>query len=158
MRFDNYSLLVNFITSDKKLRRKYSENIKIDPTMFVGEHYGELEGGKTYLFVMEKEPGKYDIPYLKFTIFKLFDAAPSFTSISNFSIPFQVNKGEITYIGEIKINEYAQNNERIITLEDKFERDKNAMKNRFKMVNWDLAVNSKLELVHPNGDEKISNY
>lgn len=158
MRFDNYSVLLNYITSDKKLRRKYSNNIKIDPTMFVGKHYGELQGGRTYLFVMEKEPGEYNIPNAKFTIFKLFDAAPSFTSVTNFSIPFQVNKGEITYIGEINVNEYAKKGETIITIADQFERDKNAMKERFKMVNWDLAVKSKLELQHPDGDEKISNY
>ncbi|WP_264520745.1 hypothetical protein [Flavobacterium sp. N1994] len=158
MRFDNYSILINYITSDKKLRRKYSNNIRIDPTMFVGKHYGELEGGKTYLFVMEKEPGEYTIPSVKFTIFKLFDSSPQFSNANGFSIPFTVNKGEITYIGEININEYALKGEPIITIEDKFERDKNAMKSRYKMVNWDAAVKSKFELFHPDGDEKISNY
>ncbi|WP_333877843.1 hypothetical protein, partial [Flavobacterium sp.] len=157
MRFDNYNFSVNFNTNDTKLRRKYSNNLRIDPTMFVGKHYGELDGGRTYLFVLEKPPGKYDIASLKFTIFKLFDASPSFTTVTGFSIPFQVNKGEITYVGNIKVNEYAINSERIIAIEDQYERDKNALKNLYKMVNWDLALKSELKLTHPFAEERISN-
>ncbi len=158
MRFDNYSLYLNYNTDDKKIHRKNSCHIKIDPTMLVGKHYGELEGGKTYLFVMEKAPGHYDITSLKLTIFKLFDASPTFTGVSGFTIPFDVTKGSITYIGEINVNEYATKDENVISLKDQFERDKTALKSKYIRVNWDLAVKSNLQLFHPNAAEKISNY
>ena len=158
MRFDNYNLLINYVTSDKKLRRKYSNKIRIDPTMFIGKHYGELNGGKTYLFVIEQNPGQYDIPNVKFTTFKLFDYAPQYNYVTGFSIPFAVIKGEITYIGEININEYSLKGEKVISITDQFDRDKNALKEKFTMVNWNLAVKSKLELLYPNGGERLGNY
>jgi hypothetical protein len=158
MRFDNYSLYLNYSTDDKKIHRKNSSSIKIDPTMFVGKHYGELEGGKSYLFVIEKAPGHYDISSVKLTLFKLFDASPTFTAVTGFSIPFDVTKGEITYIGEINVNEYALKDENVISLKDQFDRDKTALKSLYKMVNWDLAVKSNLQLFHPTAEEKISNY
>jgi hypothetical protein len=56
-----------------------------------------------------------------------------------------------------RINEYANKGERVINFEDKFERDKKALKDLYKMVNWDLAKNMKIEL-NTNMFENISNY
>ena len=154
MRFDNYNLLLNCINLNQKLRKKNSNKIRIDSTMFIGKHYRELQAGTTYLFVMEKETGQYDISSVKFTTFKLFDHAPQYDYVSGFSIPFNISKGEITYIGEININEYALKSETVTTLTDQFERDKNAVKERFKMGNWDLAIKSKLELNDSDNDFK----
>jgi len=123
--------------------------------MFISKHFGELNGGKTYLFTMEKPTGNYVISLVKLSTLKLGQYVSNDTDITGFSIPFTVNKGEITYIGEININEYAIKGEPIITLNDKFDRDKNAMKSRFTMVNWESAVKSKLELNHPaNGEQQ----
>lgn len=157
MRFDNYTFPIVYISPDKKLQRKYTKNLRIDPTMFVGKHYGELDGGRTYLFVLEKVPGLYNLSSAKFTIFKLFDYAPQYKNVSTVTSNFEVNKGEIIYIGNININEYANKGERVINFEDKFERDKKAMKDLYKMVNWDLAKNMKIEL-NTNMFENISNH
>ncbi len=146
--YDGIKLNINYNTDDSKKRKKNSGKIKIGPTMLKARHDGELEGGKTYLFTMEKEPGQYNIPQLTLTIFKVLDHSPVEKFVTDFNIPFEVKKGEITYIGEIFIDEYLDKSAEIISVNDKFERDKNAMKNLQKMVNWESAVKSKLEITY----------
>ena len=154
MKFDMYFIQITYKSLDKKLFRRNSSKIKLTPTMFVSKHNGELEGGKTYLFALEKPPGDYIISWIRLSTLKLMQYNSNDTDITGFSIPFTVNKGEITYIGEININENDINGKEAITLKDEFERDKNAMKNLYKLVNWDSAVKSKLELNRNNGTEQ----
>ena len=67
--------------------------------------------------------------------------------IGGFSIPVEVKKGEITYIGNITINEDVPPNEMRTSIADKFEKDKNALKNMYKFVNWDSATKSSIEII-----------
>ena len=147
MKFDMYFLQITYMSSDKKLWRRNSSKIKINPTFLESKHIGELNGGKTYLFAFEKPPGNYSIGWVRLSTLKLGQYVSNDTDVSGFSIPFTVNKGEITYIGEINIDEYSATSPWMITVEDKFERDKNAMKNLQKMVNWDAAVKSELKII-----------
>ncbi len=146
LRFDGIYLNLNYISDVVKIHKKFSDKIKIGPTMLKRKHNGELDNGRTYLFVMEEEPGQYEINYLRLTIFKITDHATNDTHVSGFSIPFEVKKGEIKYIGNINIDEYGSINPWMITVRDQFERDKNAMKERQKMVNWDAAIKSSLTI------------
>lgn len=146
MRFDSYYIRLDYNSTDKKLTRKNTTSIRIVPSFLIAKHYGELQGGKTYLFVIEKPIGNYNISWIKLSLLKYGQYVSNDTNLLGFSIPFVVNKGEITYIGKININEYDTKDLEVITLDDKFERDKNAMKNLYKMVNWDSAVKSELEI------------
>nr|WP_294775924.1 hypothetical protein [uncultured Flavobacterium sp.] len=144
-RFNGYFPMISYISEDKKARRKNSEQIHISPQqIFKMKHNGEMEDGKTYLFVLEKVPGKYTIPGVR-----LFTNGGMYSRndlINGFSIPFEVKKGEILYIGEITINEYAKEGEPVITVSDKFDRDVRGLKNRQKLINWDSAVKSALTI------------
>ena len=146
LNYDGAFLQIDYISDDKKERRKNSCKIKIGPTMFKGKHNGELDGGRTYLFVMEKKPGSYTIDWLRFTILKVGDYNGIEKDVAGFYIPFDVKKGEITYIGNITIDEYAPLSNSIINISDQFEKDKNAMKEMQKMVNWDASIKSELKI------------
>ena len=137
--------MIQYISEDKVARRKNSQQIHISPEqIFKMKHNGKMEDGKTYLFVLEKLPGKYTISSLR-----LFTNGGLYTKIDvvdGFLIPFEVKKGEILYLGEIIINEYRQEGEPFITINDNFERDINGLKNRQKMINWDITVKSELKI------------
>jgi hypothetical protein len=147
MKFDSYMLQVAFMSTDNKMQRKNSNKIIINPTMFNKKHIGELDEGRTYFFAMEKPIGDYTICWLKLSTLKLMQYAPNETSVSGFSIPFTVNKGEIKYIGNININEYAIEGEQVITLKDEFERDKSAINSLPINVNFNDAVKSEMILI-----------
>ncbi len=146
-RYNGYFPYISCISEDKKKSRKNSGQIIIRPEqIFKMRHDGELEDGKTYLFTMEKAPGQYTLSSIRlFT-----NGVLGYTRtdvISGFSIPFEVKKGEILYVGEITINEYAENNGPILSIDDQFDRDVQAMKNRQKMINWDAATKSELTII-----------
>lgn len=144
MKFDGYVLWMSCKEEGKDEYKKCGK-IYLEPQMFKKKHNGEIDGGRTYLFAFEKPPGQYNISMLRLVALKvMYDERD--TDLTGFSIPFDVRKGEITYIGNININEYATNSEPTITLEDKFIKDKNSIKYLQKMVNWEAAVKSKLEL------------
>lgn len=147
MKFDGYVLWIKRLEDGKW---KSFGKIYLEPQPFKKKHNGEIDQGRTYLFAFEKPPGQYDIPMLRLVAQKvLYDGKDN--DLTGFSIPFEVKKGEITYIGNININEYATKGEPIITLEDKFIKDKNSLKYLQKMVNWEAAVKSKLELIVTDG-------
>ena len=156
IRFDGYLLWLG-CKEDGKEQWKSCGKIYLTPQMFKKKHKGELDEGRTYLFAYEKPPGQYVISGLRLIILKVAlggtYTGPD-TDITGFSIPFDVKKGQITYIGNININEYAFKGEQVVTLKDEFTKDMNAIKNIHKMVNWDIAVKSTLELNHSSGTEQ----
>ncbi len=147
MKFDSYVLQVAFKSKDMKMQRKNSSRININPTMFNKKHIGELDEGKTYLFAIEKPIGDYTICWLKLSTLKMMQYAPNEISVSGFSIPFTVNKGEIKYIGNININEFDLKSEQVITIKDEFERDKNAINSLPMNVNFNDAIKSEMKII-----------
>ncbi len=145
-RFDGYFLWIS-CKEDGDISWKSCGKISMRPQMFKAKHNGELDGGKTYIFAMEKPPGQYNITGIRLSILKVGQYVSKDTDVPGFTIPFDVKKGEIIYIGNININEYALKGEELITVDDKFEKDKNSLKNLQKMVNWDAATKSKLEII-----------
>lgn len=71
-------------------------------------------------------------------------------TIGNFSIPFKVKKGEIVYIGEINLDEYAAKTDTLIRLKNEFKRDLiGFQKKSFKTkINWDLAKQSESKIIY----------
>lgn len=147
MKFDSYFLQVAYLSSDKKMQRKNSSKILINPTMFNKKHIGELDEGRTYFFATEKPIGNYSICWLRLSTLKLMQYVSNDTDITGFSIPFTSKKGEITYIGNININEYAMEGEQIMTIKDEFERDKNAINSLPMNVNFNDAVKSDIIII-----------
>lgn len=146
-RFNGYFTYFHCLDSVKKVSKANSRELQISPEQtWRAKHSGELNNGKTYLFAFERVPGKYEVSYVRQAIVGLGGATRD-DYISNFSIPFEVKKGEITYIGEINLDEYhLLNTGNIITVKDNFDRDIQAVKIKQPRVNWDLAKKSSFEI------------
>ncbi|HEX8269104.1 MAG TPA: hypothetical protein VF581_04365 [Flavobacterium sp.] len=77
--------------------------------------------------------------------FRLFEnngytQATSYNKVP-FEIPFEVKKGEITYIGEFEFFENGNKAGSIIKVGDNFDRDIEALKVKAPAINWTKAVN-----------------
>lgn len=142
-RFDGYFPSIIYTSDSKEEVKKNSNELHIKPNLTSGKHDGELLGGKTYLFVLNKEPGNYKIAGVRLALVGV-GGHVSGDIIKDFEIPFEVKKGEITYIGDISINEYAFGKDTIIKLSDKFDRDLDAIKHRKSSIDWSAAKKSGL--------------
>ncbi|MDR0227450.1 MAG: hypothetical protein LBI72_00035 [Flavobacteriaceae bacterium] len=141
-RFNGYFIRVSAKDIDEKVARKNSTEIQINPKqIWKVEHKGQLDNGRTYLFAIERPEGEYE-----FSSIRLFTnsgiAALQRTDYSgSFSIPFDVKKGEITYVGNIIFNEFADTNNTQVSYKNNYEKDINAMKTIQPTVDWSKAIN-----------------
>lgn len=120
----------------------------ISPKVSFGEkHIGELNEGRTYLFVIEKAPGNYNLNSIRF--FSNYAIATVNNYVGNFSIPFTIEKGKISYIGEIVFDEYAYRYENQLKIEiaDQFDRDLAAMAKKHPKINWLECQKSEIKLI-----------
>lgn len=122
-RFDNYFF---------RLTDDTSAEFQITPDAMRGKHKGELESGKTYLFVIERPVGSYHIPSIRF-----YTGGNRTNYLGGFSIPYEIKKGEITYIGNIYFNEYEETvNKMIKLIHNESERDINKLKLLQPGIDW----------------------
>lgn len=147
-RFNSYFTYFQSLDSVKKTSKENSRELQISPDQtWKVRHSGELNNGKTYLFAFERVPGKYKVSYVRLATVGMGGAVRD-NYINDFSIPFEVKKGEITYVGEININEYAFDGEKLISIGDNYERDIQAFKIKQPTVNWDLATKSEFNIIY----------
>ena len=67
-----------------------------------------------------------------------------------FSIPYEIKKGEITYIGNITFNDYAKKGEIVVGLNNKFERDIEELKKLQPSVDWNNVNNDRNRKIEYN--------
>ncbi len=138
-KFNNYFFLVSAVTTDKKTWRKNSQEFFVKPEqIFKMKHQGETDGGLTYIFAMKRNEGQYEINHLRLASVGYGTSRSDI--VKGFKIPINVKKGEITYVGNIHVNEYAAPGETIVTLNDTYERDINMAKILQPYVIWTAAV------------------
>lgn len=106
------------------------------------KHKGQLDEGRTYLFAIERPIGTYEIPSIRLFRNNFITALQRTSYIDGFSIPYEIKKGEITYIGNIIFSEYAQKGAKFLTLDNNFEKDINALKELKPSVDWKNAINN----------------
>ncbi|KAF2519370.1 hypothetical protein E0W68_03215 [Flavobacterium salilacus subsp. salilacus] len=138
---DIYRFFYEPTSGDKKFMRQNDGKIEIKARVNNEPAYnGDFDNKKTYLFVIECEPGNY-----AFTQYNYLDHIGYTGTVSNskkFAIPFDIKKGEITYIGELTYIENAQPGSPRIVIWDKFDRDKKEFKKKYPAINWDAAHNN----------------
>lgn len=140
-RFNSYFPSFFSINENKR------SEIQIKPRVSFGErHVGEIEEGKTYLFCLEKSPSNFEINSVRLSLIGIGGSVRDII-IKDFSIPFEVKKGEIVYVGEITINENSLENNPI-KFSDKFDRDIEAFKTFYPLIHWDDVVNSKATIIY----------
>lgn len=141
-RFNSYFIRISGTDSDEKIAKKNSTEIQISPEqIWKMKHKGELDNGLTYLFAIERPEGEYEIPSIRLFSNSGFAALQRTDYSGSFSIPFDVKKGEIVYVGNIIFNEYANEKDTLVSYRNNFEKDINAMKRIQPSVNWSEAIN-----------------
>lgn len=139
-KFNGYFIQISNINSDKKIAEKNSTQIRFVPQQIIKmKHDGQLENGKTYLFVLERKAGNYEIPFLR--LFTNYGYSTRDTSIKGFNLPFNLKKGEIKYLGNIQFDESMQSIIHPVQLSNNFKRDVEAIKTLQPSVNWSDAIN-----------------
>ena len=139
-KFNGYFIQISNTNPDKKISQKNSTQIRFVPQQIIRmKHDGQLENGKTYLFVLERKAGNYEIPFLR--LFTNYGYSTRDTSINGFNLPFELKKGEIKYIGNIKLDESLQSNIHPVQLSNNFARDVEAIRKLQPSVNWNDAIN-----------------
>jgi len=144
--FDKYSM-----------RLKEAEGISyVDYTVKVEEYVNEPAPDnnftKKYLIIIEKKPGKYLINNFNAYAKEIDQSQSYYGNIYDFSIPVEVKKGEIIYIGDIffdeKINDkdmklyYSKNNKMDFKISDNLNRDLKYFKIKNSNVDWSRIIKS----------------
>lgn len=141
-KFNGYFLRLTCKSVDGKTASKNSTEIHFSPEQIIKmKHKGELDNGLTYLFAIERPEGDYEFSGIRLFTNSGIAMLQRNDNLNGFSIPFKVNKGEITYVGNINFNEYGGENERIITYQNNFEKDLSGIKKAQPYVYWDVAKN-----------------
>lgn len=141
-RFNGYFIRVSSKDSDKKIAKKNSTEIQIIPEqVWKMKHKGQLDNGLTYLFAIERPEGKYEIPSIRLFTNSGIAALQRTNYSGSFSIPFDVKKGEITYVGNIIFNEYADEKDTLVFYKNNYEKDIKAIKTIQPRVDWSKAIN-----------------
>lgn len=152
-RFSYYFIRIKGMDSDIRVAEKNSTEIRISPSLiWEVEHNGQLDNGLTYIFAIERPVGVYEIPSIRLSK----NNGPFGTSTGyshSFSIPFDVRKGEITYVGNIIFNEYAGGNDSLVMYRNNFERDIEAIQKMQPTLDWSKATNDSSRKLEYNNNK-----
>lgn len=148
---DIYRFFYEAASGDKKFKSKNKGKITIKGRNDKNESAfsGDFASGQTYLFVIEREPGSY-----AFTQYNYLDHIGSNGMVSSskeFAIPFEIKKGEITYIGELDYKDLAEKGSPRIFVADYFARDLPEFKKKYPAINWERAVNKTVKSGNDGG-------
>jgi hypothetical protein len=137
---DIYRFFYNAQSGDKSFKKRNAGKILISGRENKGKGFnGDFNNKKSYLVVIEREPGSY-----AFTQYSYLDHLGSNGMVSSsklFAIPFEIKKGEITYVGELDYKDVAEKGSARIFVADYFSRDLPEFKKKYPSVNWDAAIN-----------------
>lgn len=156
-KFNGYFIRVSNINADEKIAKKNSTEIHISPEQIVRmKHKGQLDNGRTYLFAIERPEGKYEFPSVRLFTNSGFAALQRTNYSGSFSIPFDIKKGEITYVGNIIFNERAGENDTLVSYKNNYKRDIEEMKKIQPSVNWNQAINDEnRKITYPDRKVKL---
>lgn len=128
-----------------RLTNNTSQEFQIDRSQA-----GQLDEGRTYLFAIERPVGVSEIPSVRLFNNSIIIAGQYDVRTGGFSIPYEIKKGEITYIGNITFNDYAKKGDTVVGLNNKFERDIEELKKLQPTIDWDRAVNETTRKIEYN--------
>lgn len=141
-KFNGYFLQISCQSTDLKTAKKNSKEIHFSPEQIVKmKHAGDADRGLTYLFAIERPEGDYAVTGIRLFSNSGIQALQRSDYTGGFSIPFKVNKGEITYVGNVVFNEYAGANDTVVSYRNNFEKDLISIKRVQPNVYWDGSKN-----------------
>jgi hypothetical protein len=137
--YNGYTIVVDNQMSEKA---KDDEWIILRPNQtFKASHAGELDNGRTYLFIRKIKIGKYKINNVR-----LFSnsgiAALQNTKIDNsVEIDFNLEENKVIYVGNIVYDDWSKTQNKLIKIENNFERDKLFLSEKQNLIDWNNAQN-----------------
>ncbi len=136
---DIYRFFYGSTSGDKKFIKRNSGKIMMQSGRENGRQFtGDFNDGKTYLFVIEAEPGSY-----AFTHYNYLDHIGPMGMVSSskkFAIPFEIKKGEIAYIGEFNYKDKVESGSPKIFISGAYSRDIPEFKKKFPQIEWEKSV------------------
>lgn len=138
---DIYRFFYEPVTTDKKIKKNNSGRIAIKAREGNTRSFsGDFNDKKTYLFVIEAQPGNY--AFTQYNYLDHIGYSGMVTSSSKFSIPYTVSAGMINYIGELSYNDIAQIGTPRIVVDTNIERDLPEFRKKFPQINFDATANN----------------
>lgn len=141
---DIYRFFYEATSGDKKFKKRNSGKIMIKARDGKEKAFtGDFNNSKTYLFVLELEPGDY-----AFTQYNYLDRIGPTGMVSfsdKFSLPCTVKAETINYIGEFTYNDNAVPGTPRIIIADSMSRDINELTKKFPGVNWNTTANTTIK-------------
>lgn len=137
---DIYRFFYEAASGDKKFNKRNAGKIMFKARNEKNErgYNGDFNNKQTYLFVIEREPGNY-----AFTQYNYLDHIGPTGMVNfskQFSIPFEIKKGEIAYIGELSFNDLAEIGTPKLVVYGRFDRDLSEFKKKFPNIDWKIAT------------------
>ena len=137
---DIYRFFYEPVSGDTKFIKQNDGKIEIKARANNQPEYsGDFNNGKSYLFVINRPPGKYAL-----TQYNYLDHIGPQGMVSNskeFSLPFEIKKGTVTYLGDLNYDEDAAPGSPRIYIWDKYGRDMEQLKAKYPGIDWELAEN-----------------
>ncbi|MXN90577.1 hypothetical protein GR160_05010 [Flavobacterium sp. Sd200] len=138
-----YRFFYSAQNGDKAFKKRNAGKVVISGSEVKDSFNGDFNNKKSYLVVIEREPGQY-----AFTQYGFLDHKGSNGMVSSsrlFSIPFEIKKGEITYIGELDYKDVVEKGTPRIYVADYFDRDLPEFKKKYPMTDWEKAINKSVK-------------
>ena len=144
---DIYRFFYEATTGDKKFMKRNSGKIMIKAREGNDRAFtGDFNNKKTYLFVIEREPGSY--AFTQYNYLDRIGATGMVSSSEKFSIPFSIQAGIISYIGEFTYNDKAVPGTPRIDVSDNMSREMDEFRKKFPNINWDNTLNNTVKSGH----------
>lgn len=135
---DIYRFLYKPTSDDKKFIKKNEGKIEIKARNGKKRGFtGDFANGQSYTFVIERAPGKYN--FFQHTVLSGLGSMGNVNFSKEYGIPFEIKKGEITYLGELSYNDLAQPGAPRIVVYGRFDRDLSELKKKYPNIDWKLA-------------------
>lgn len=138
---DIYRFFYEASSDDKKFNKRSAGKIMFKARNEKNErgYNGDFNNKKTYLFVIEREPGNY--AFMQYNYLDHIGPTGMVNFSKPFSIPFEIKKGEIAYIGELSFNDLAEIGTPKLVVYDRFDRDMAEFKKKLTNIDWSNTTN-----------------
>lgn len=141
--YTNYKFHLTYENANIEEVKNNSTYFSVNVNLFNGRFNGELNENKTFPFVLEQKPGKYNFDGFWF-FWNGGMITKEITNPTPFSLPFTVEQSKITYIGNIIIN-VNNNYNPYIEINDQLSNTINYFKIKYPNIDWNLVVNKTIK-------------
>jgi hypothetical protein len=138
---DIYRFFYEGTSDDAKFNKRNGNKIMIKARNEENEKAfsGDFANGHTYLFVIEAQPGTY--AFTQYNYLDRIGPTGMVSSSKTFAIPYEVKKGEITYVGELSYNDLSEPGSPRLVVYDRYARDLEELAKKHPKIDWRKAVN-----------------